>query len=61
MKVFLHFYSDEKFDVVFLQEVWYEKDYDILSACMKNNYFISDYDGATCGGVDKVLSIAIFN
>ncbi len=38
------YFSEEKLDVVFLQEVWYEKDYDFLSNCTKDNYHISNYD-----------------
>jgi hypothetical protein len=47
-------FSDEKFDIVFLQEIWFEKDYDFLANCLKENYYIADYDRVSCGTANEV-------
>ena len=39
---------------MFLQEVWFEKDYNFLANCTKPDYFISAYDKEFCGAADKV-------
>ena len=41
-------------DIVFLQEVWYVKDYELLANCTKTSYHISDFDRDTCGAVNEV-------
>ena len=53
LRLFCVHCSDEDFDVVFLQEVWYERDFDFLGKCAEQKYFISDYDRLTCGGNNK--------
>ena len=55
MPIFVfYFFRHEKFDVVFLQEVWFEKDYNFLAECTKPKYHISAYDKEFCGAADKV-------
>jgi hypothetical protein len=39
---------------VFLQEIWFEKDYDLLANCLKENYYIADYDRLSCGAANEV-------
>ena len=51
------FPSAEKFDVVFLQEIWYRKDYNFFARCSKENYFISDYDLTSCGATNEVTNL----
>ena len=42
------------FDIVYLQEVWYKKDYDFLKTCLLDAYFfISDFD-PECGAGNPV-------
>lgn len=50
-------FSNEKYDFVFLQEIWYEKDYDFLANCTKTNYNISNYDWDSCGAANEVSHI----
>ena len=52
--LFAFLYSNEKYDVVFLQEIWYEKDYDFVANCTKANYHISNYDWKACGAANEV-------
>jgi hypothetical protein len=41
---FIQILRDKKYHVVFLQEVWFKKDYDFLVDCLHHIYHISDFD-----------------
>ena len=56
---FFSFLSDRKFDVVFLQEVWFKKDYAFLKKCTKATYKITKYD-KECGKLNKVKVVSLF-
>ena len=40
--------NDENYDVVFLQEIWYEKDHDFMSQCTDHHYEASEFT-SHCG------------
>ena len=66
-----HHLKTNRFDVVFLQEVWFKKDYDRLKTCLEGeNYEFSNFD-SECGTnpvrqhfiackVSKLISMSIF-
>ena len=56
----IYFFSEKCFHVVYLQEVWFEKDYNFFANCTKNFYYISDYDGQYCGGINKVRTSNLY-
>jgi len=49
-----NFLNQEKFDVVFLQELWYKKDHDFVAECTKQNYHCSKYDEVSCEAANGV-------
>ena len=47
-----------RFDVVFLQEVWFKKDYDRLKTCLEGIYEFSNFD-SECG-TNPVIMLSLF-